>query len=180
MGERGASAPVDCEKQGVDAPARQKVNGCTTMFLTNPCVHRRLVLLGTTLLGMAAGCASNAGAPKLVPVTGKLTVGGTPLPGAVISFWPDGQTTQDIPHGKTDDQGHYALTTRNKKGAPAARYKVTVAIPRELTRPQDRFDPPSKPTWHIDAKYAKAKTTNLSAEVKEGQEPLSFDFDLSP
>ncbi len=73
-------------------------------------------------LWMLAGCGDSA--PALVPVTGKVTLDGSPLTKGSIRFQPDkdkGNTFGSECIGEVGADGIYKLTTVGKDGAPAGR-----------------------------------------------------------
>ncbi len=77
------------------------------------------------------GCGSDSGT---VPVKGKILLDGAPLPGASISFVPQGTGRQAT--GTTDDQGMFTLSTIDPKdGAMPGTYKVILSqnLPVEPT-----------------------------------------------
>src|SRR2546429_9587446 len=76
------------------------------------------------------GCGASRD-EKLVPVVGKVTVGGAPLMTGAVTFRPDaekGNLTQHIPVGTIDAEGRYELMSATKKGAPLGWYKVAVSV----------------------------------------------------
>src|SRR5262245_49337692 len=84
-------------------------------------------------LVVAAGCG---GGPKAIPVSGTATLDGQPLEGFLISFNPDaakGNSAQVQCAGRIGGDGRYSLTTddgsKQKPGAPAGWYKVTISSP---------------------------------------------------
>ena len=70
------------------------------------------------LIVMAAGCGTTVpNQPKLVPVSGAVTLNGKPLAGATVEFVPTGSTHGTGAYGCTDKTGKYELsTTRGGKG----------------------------------------------------------------
>src|SRR6266851_143305 len=88
----------------------------------------------TKLLWAACLCGAmglvGCGGPRLEPVTGKVTVNGSPLTAGLVTFAPDaskGNTTNLAALGKIGEDGSYTLTTDGKSGAPAGWYKVSVS-----------------------------------------------------
>lgn len=72
---------------------------------------------------MVAGC--NSGGENIVPVSGKVTRNGEPVPGVWVTFTP---TTQGRPSmGIADENGNYRLTySRDYKGALVGEHNVTI------------------------------------------------------
>lgn len=91
----------------------------------------RRVLLGGRLLGAVlaflalAGCS---GSSDLVPVSGKVTLNGSPLPAVRVVFYQPGAGPDRSFHAVTDAQGQYSLTTMQKddKGVAPGQYTVTL------------------------------------------------------
>jgi len=72
------------------------------MELSSP---KRSLFLGALLLAVSAGC----GGPKVVPVSGRVTLDGNPLAGARISFEPVKGTVDELSIATTDADGRYQL-----------------------------------------------------------------------
>lgn len=129
------------------------------------------------LLLIALGCTSGPPPEKLVPVTGKVTVKGTPLAKGNIQFVPDktkGNTKLIQPAGAIKD-GAFTLETieRSDKpprpGAPEGAYVVIVTS-------LDIADSTKAPKSFINPKYGSEKG-GLRAEVKADGKSLDFDLD---
>lgn len=76
-------------------------------------------------------CGGDRDLRKTYPVTGTVTVDGTPAPaGVVVSLHPQFTETDRLPihpRGATDDAGRFKITTYNTDdGAPEGEYVVTV------------------------------------------------------
>ncbi len=85
-----------------------------------------LAVLAAALLLAGPGCGS--GKPKLYKVSGKVTLDGQPLSGAVVQFVPaDPASGLEIARGTTSSDGVYNLTTYNTNdGAMEGDYKVLI------------------------------------------------------
>lgn len=59
------------------------------------------------ILGLSAGCGYAPTGPKMVPVTGTVTLDGKPLPQGVVTLLP--AAGGRAPSGTTDDQGKFHL-----------------------------------------------------------------------
>ncbi len=83
-------------------------------------MKRTMILCGLFLsILFLGGCGSG-----FVPVTGTVTLNGTPVGGAQVSFvTEDGATAY---HGSTNPAGEFEITSGAHKGVPAGSYKVTV------------------------------------------------------
>ena len=82
------------------------------------------------LFVLLAGCQ---GTNDVAPVSGRVTLGGQPLAGAVVTFQPVREAGGPSPKhagsvGKTDSQGRYELRLieRDALGASVGRHRVTI------------------------------------------------------
>src|SRR5262249_14120625 len=126
------------------------------------------VAAGLTVVLAAAGC----GGPKTVPeVSGTVTMGGQPLVGVVVTYYPVTEGRDGLPYAKgtTDGAGHYTLTLPDgKPGAVVGQSRVVVNWP-----PRDRSDAPDKQAKRpaqpfIPVRYTVVTETPLNFEVKAG------------
>jgi hypothetical protein len=131
------------------------------------------VSLGLWGLLTAAGC----GGPRLVPVSGVVTLDGKPLSHAVVSFNADatkGNTATVSCVGRLNEQGQYQLKTMAVKksdsgeGAPLGWYKVTLLTGL-----------PGEPEITVNPKYLDPSKTPLSVEVVENPAPGQYDLKLT-
>lgn len=155
--------------------------------------------------GVLSGCSLNSSGT--LAVTGKVTKGGQPVSGAAVTFVPTA-TDGKAASGTTDASGAYKLTTFvNGDGALPGSYKVTItkfagsevpatesgkqATPEDVNaiykamQEQGKYGPGSdaknksnQPKNEIAAKFAKAETSGLAAEVKKDA-TNAVDFDVS-
>lgn len=125
-----------------------------------------VVLLAFGIL-VLAGCNSHLG--KMVPVSGKVTVGGKPVPSGQVVFVPEKNIGNSLISGKIEN-GTYKLMTDGKDGAPLGKYKVflTTTMPGS----QDKAMP-------LNPKYSSANSSGLTKEVVEGPAPDAYDLKLS-
>ncbi|HVV99845.1 MAG TPA: carboxypeptidase-like regulatory domain-containing protein [Planctomycetaceae bacterium] len=163
-------------------------------------VGRAVLLLAVVaVLGCGGG---RAGQEKVYTVTGKITMGGGPVPNASITFSP--KDKQPVAVGRTGADGSYTLTTYNPgDGAAAGNYGVLVTktlAAAGTSGPPKGHDPKSAATFDSSAahassgaamggsaaaeaglpeRYSKVDQTSLSATVKPGGDN-KFDFDLTP
>jgi hypothetical protein len=123
--------------------------------------------LAAALLTALAGCG---GAKDVfAEVEGRVTMGGKPLTGAVVTFYPDSEGREQLPYarGTTDDAGRYTLTAVN--GTPGARVgnnRVVVNWPLPERRADGPPPPPRTPA--IPPPYTVATETPIVVEVKAG------------
>ena len=129
------------------------------------------------------GCDSG---PKLVPVTGTVTLDGKPLAHKSLMFMPEEGTPGNGGGANTQKDGTYSLIASipggltDEAGAPPGRYKVivfepTIPITEDLEVQGDDpsvLTPAISPDFgqrkrEIPAIYAKQETTPLTIEVPE-------------
>lgn len=154
-----------------------------------------LVMVATAL---ACGCApSGPDHPATYAVTGKVTLDGNPVEGAVVAFVPSAGGNSAT--GITDASGAYQLSSfGSNDGAVPGEYKVKVTkfqgaggevAPGAVTGPVD--DGGQHPENYVEsaedaapaenelpASYADATTSGLSATVTENASQNVFDFEL--
>jgi hypothetical protein len=141
----------------------------------NRLLGRHTILAASLLLLMLSGCGE-----RLLPVKGKVTLNGQPLPTGHGHIW----FVPDLAKGATHTRycicqlspaGEFELSTEGKDGVPLGWYKVVIYA--------TRTEPPSSPLgwtpdWIVPEKYTKAETTDLNVEVIANPEPGRYDFDL--
>src|SRR5438132_12905643 len=83
------------------------------------------IVTAAVLAGLS-GCGG--GGPKLVNVTGTVTLNGKPLSGADIVFTPD-QSTKDAFVGSdvTGPEGNFKVMSNGRAGVAPGKYKVIVS-----------------------------------------------------
>lgn len=120
-------------------------------------------------LSLCAGCSGTG----LVPTTGKATLKGKGIKGAVVVFHPkDATITSQRPSGVTDENGAFSLTTGPENGAPPGDYVVTITWPEEpkaakgkgFSTENTQEEAPDR----LERKYADPKTSKLTATVNSG------------
>jgi len=132
-----------------------------------------LLLVAVTLL--STGCG-----PRLVPVSGRVTLAGKPIGRGHIWFVPDmekGAQHSNYTPCALDSDGRYALKTEDKVGILPGPYKVVIFA--TLT------EPPASPNgwvpdWLAPAKYANHQTSGLAVEISPTAKVVVQDFDLKP
>ncbi len=147
-----------------------------------------------------AGCSGDGSTPRLpvFPVTGKVTMLGRPLPGALVGFAPIGK--QVFAMGRTNDEGVYSLMTYDTgDGASVGEFSVTVTKPTLSTAAPI----PSGPTHGangvltmtahaarpkagkageeglLPGRYSAAETTPLKFTVKADNNVFDIDIKLN-
>lgn len=163
--------------------------------------QRQNFLRAATLIGMAilvvAGCGGGPSGPRMptfegevIAVSGVVTLDGTPLDDAAVTFTYDGQAPSGFINGtgKTDSTGKYALQAGGKIGVPAGRYRVTVnkmatkdgkpfteEAAGGLDFEQARMSGLIKES--LPSKFSDMMATTLSATITSGQtDAVNFDL----
>lgn len=120
-----------------------------------------------------AGCGG--GQPDgVAPVSGRVTLGGQPLSGAIVTFLPV-QQGASTSLGRTDDEGRFTLLYGgNIQGAQVGQHRVTITT---FSRGNPDADPPRPASAEkVPAQYN--RDTTLTADVVAGKNTI--DFDLQP
>jgi len=127
-------------------------------------------LAGCVVALALAGCSSG---PKLGLVQGKVTYKGKPVPHGNVNFIPKAGPPAS---GEIGPDGTYRLTTfRNHDGAVLGPHTVViVAIEKNAGKPVEAWNPLPPPI--VPARYTSVATTDLRAEVKEGENTFNFDL----
>ncbi len=135
---------------------------------------RRHVLGFVFVSSLLVGC----GAPKVVPVSGRVTLDGKPLPNASVEFLPlvDGiKTVAPGSVGETGPDGTYSLYVAGtgERGAVVGHHPVAIYV-REVDVPAQKDSFPAREKRQIvPARYGNGKT--LSFDVPpEGSTAADF------
>jgi hypothetical protein len=134
---------------------------------------RSCLVLGV-LIVLLIGCT---GAPKTVPVSGRVTLDKKPLANATLQFVPaSGSATNTQPSalGTTDEDGRYSLvlnTSDNTKGAVAGKYKVMITLGAQPGADE------TKPTYHKQLPERYNRKTQLECDIPaEGRADADFNL----
>ncbi|NBV44221.1 MAG: carboxypeptidase regulatory-like domain-containing protein [Planctomycetia bacterium] len=128
--------------------------------------------LAVSLIGGAAvGCGGRADVGR---VSGVVTLDGTPLPGARVTFQP---TTGGAPsHALTDASGRYELQyARGVAGARIGEHEVSIST---LDRGNPDADPPRRGRPEQVPPHYNQRTT-LTASVRPGTTQVDFQLTVS-
>lgn len=116
------------------------------------------IVLCLGFLVSLSGCGGSD-APALGQVKGKVTLDGTPLADANVTFMPEKVRASS---GTTDSEGNYELTyIRDEMGAAIGNHKVVIS---KLVNEKETIPP----------NYS--DETELTAEVKTGDNEINFDL----
>jgi hypothetical protein len=132
----------------------------------------------SAILIVTTGC----GTPKLLPVSGVVTLDGKPIADAGVLFCPVDRGPPAS--GTTDANGQFQLATINNLGVAPGRYGVTITkkevIGQDFGQDIAKFVLVPKQVqvkWIIPQKFSKAETSGLNAVV--GPDQNEFAFSLS-
>jgi hypothetical protein len=115
---------------------------------------------------------------RLIPVSGKITIEGEPLPYGRIVLKPDatqGNMFKGEPSGEIKPDGTYTLETDGKPGAPAGIHRVAVFSVKPST-PEDGYQPP---VWAASQDYSDPEKSGLTLNVVESPTPDAYDLALT-
>jgi hypothetical protein len=120
---------------------------------------------------LAIGCGDSG--PKLVPVSGTVTLDGKPLKGALVSFLPDtsnktGQAGEDV----TGGSGNYRAMTNGRTGLVPGKYKVVIT--------KSAVDPSEAPEEFQDDPFMhklSVEGPDGSEAKARGEKPIKGEFD---
>lgn len=159
----------------------------------------RTHLLVTIGLLVIAGCNSGASFPKTYPVTGKVTVNGKSIEGAMVTFQKEDGKENAI--GTTDSKGEFSLSMfQPGDGAVPGQYRISVSklppgvaaapttpppgqlgaaeLPADYAPPQDnsKGGAAAAPKSEIPAKFSNDQTSGLRATIIEGPNNINLDL----
>jgi hypothetical protein len=133
------------------------------------------VTVAALLIGTTSGCTETIERPKTVPVHGKVTYNGQPVPKGTVTFQHDqGQAAV----GEIKDDGTYQLTTfAQGDGALPGHHKVFIisntADPTKMPGSSPGWTPPKD---LIPKKYNSMQTSGLEATVSDGKTDINFEL----
>jgi hypothetical protein len=120
------------------------------------------------------GCGGGDGAAT-APVSGVVTYRGKPLADVNVVFMSRGGAPAT---GVTNSEGRFELTTLDQTGAVPGAHQVTITPNQGAIDMPLPGQPPAKPKSAVPAKYGRAESSGLTAEVKAGEEN-QFTFELT-
>lgn len=134
--------------------------------------------IGLTLVVAVMGCGP--GGPKLVDVTGTVTLDGKPVANAIVTFNPDFAGGSNS-LGRTDASGKYRLEfSQDRKGAMVGKHLVDITTKKMTASDMpDTGEPVAVPEYvAIPAKYR--KRGSLVVEVSDNRNVIDFALDTKP
>jgi hypothetical protein len=147
--------------------------------------HFALLFFGLLGLLLLVGC-SHSGLDGVYPCTGVVTLNGTPLAEASLTFYPDGDNPDArVAGGATDEHGKYTVTTlkpgdglfpgnykvgvvKHEEYGPEGRYIINEAGEQEFTGRRIRNILPPQ--------YEKPETSGLKATITKRRNTVNFDL----
>ncbi|MBU6276673.1 MAG: hypothetical protein KGQ61_08545 [Planctomycetes bacterium] len=152
-------------------------------------VSHLLVVASATALLVVPACSSGPKRPPTIKVSGKVTINGTPVPKATVSFLSTVAGGRPAV-GITDDAGQYTLTTFTAgDGAIAGDYGVAIikveegagstvgtANTEQYIPPEGMKEPPPVKSL-IPVRFNNPRESGLKATVGSGNN--TFDFELA-
>ena len=136
--------------------------------LSESCWHC-LIVLFFVVAPMVAGCSSENLQQPTYPATGKVTLGGKAVAGAMVVFHPVDKAKfkwEELPQAVTNEQGEYSLYTYSSNdGAPAADYTVGIALVPVAEEGEDQVKL-EKNRIIVPARFSDPKTSGLKAKVE--------------
>jgi hypothetical protein len=151
---------------------------------------------GTVRLRVTAGLVAAVGIcalvgcgpkrPTTIPVTGTVTLDGQPVEGAAVAFFPEG--AEQPARGVTDAAGKFTLMTFVAgDGALPGQHRVSVTKtqappPQAIEVGGEKVETPTdggaaeNVKYLLPPQYASPSTSQLTAEVKKGMEPVALDL----
>lgn len=135
-------------------------------------------LLSWLLYGLALLCLAGCGrdGPETAAVSGTITLDGQPVPGAVITFFPDDPTGSPS-YGGTDLQGNYKLMfTFDKSGAMIGKQRVEIETTKVSKRDAEEMQAEGlkPPVAYVAIPNKYREPGALTAEVKRGGNRIDF------
>lgn len=133
------------------------------------------------------GCGGTS-EPKIVPVSGVVTLNGVAVEGATVTFLPD-DSTHSPATSKTDENGKFQLTTKTfGDGAMIGTHKIKVTqystgvgkspYDEDFASTNVEELPEPVTTNAMPEKYALVTTSGLTFEVVDSEEGNTVQLDL--
>ena len=122
-----------------------------------------------------AGCTQKA---TLNPVQGKVTLGGQPLAGALVSFHSEDPKASPAT-GFTKEDGTFSVMTDDIEGAKPGTYTITIMCQVPLTKKSQGMEFGGTPETEdrLKGAYANRDNSQIKVTIKEGPNQLE-PFDL--
>jgi hypothetical protein len=115
------------------------------------------------VLGALTGCG---GDPKVVPVSGTVTIDGQPLTYGHVQVLPTGFRPAS---GRIGPDGRFTLTTTTSNDGCAVGTHTVVVLAGESLGPDTM-------KWHAPQKYADSKTSGLTVTITQATDDLKIEL----
>lgn len=127
---------------------------------------RARLTVGAALVVVCLGLTSCNGGPKIVPVSGFVTIDGQPLTYGHVQVIPAGSRPAS---GRIDGSGRFTLTTTAPNdGCVVGTHPVVVLAGESLT--------PETMKWHAPQKYADVATSELTVTITGPMDDLKIEL----
>ncbi len=144
------------------------------------CQKYSLPMLVATVGFLTACSSNNLADPTTYPVTGLVTLEGSPVDGALVVFRPKASGGATTTQATTDEDGKFDvhifldMGKRTKRGMMPADYQIEVTQLVKATGEASIFSPPKN---MLPIKYASAQTSGLGTTVSaEGKNELVLEL----
>jgi hypothetical protein len=127
-------------------------------------------LAAAAVAALVIGCGESG--PKVVSVTGTVTLNGKPLEGASVSFFPELSTNKEGRAGEdiTGPSGNYKAMTRGRSGLVPGKYHVVVT--------KSLVDPAKTPDAFKDDPYMASMSPGGPGKAKkDAPDKIGGEFD---
>jgi hypothetical protein len=156
------------------------------MFRSPAVVSCAFIVSVFVFVGCSGGNAENY---KIVPLTGKVTMNGSPLADADVQFIPQATTLPGFlgSAGRTNGEGSYVAFSGNREGIPPGKYKVTV---KKWVGPDGKAVVPSEgmdidqlkasggAQEGVPALYSDPNQTTTEVTIADSGMPPPFNIDI--
>ena len=133
----------------------------------------KALLLGLASLSIA-GCERGE---ELGKIRGRVTFQGAPVTEGLVVF--SNAQKGIFMTAVLNVDGSYVVTSARGRGLPLGQYRVFVTPPIDEPKLGPNFEPPPiKPFPNIPQRYRDVKTSELTLEVKQGENV--FDIEMKP
>ena len=126
----------------------------------------RLTAGAVLVVALRAHLGCGDGGPKIVPVSGIVTIDGQPLTYGHVQVLPSGWRPAS---GRIGGDGRFTLTTTAANdGCAVGTHPVAILASESLT--------PETMKWHAPQKYADSKTSNLTVTITGPTDDLKIEL----
>ena len=129
-------------------------------------IKKTTMFVAAALLLFAIGCGDGRG--TRVPVSGTVTINGSPLTTGSVTFLPEaGSVNSRAGAGTLDSDGRFRVTSYKAfDGLLRGKYSVIITSSEEIG--------PTTYLWHAPRQYSLPGQSNLTAEIESETDELKF------